>query len=216
MVPKDKLYDTLWPRSDWSPGSSSLKVAVHALRRILDEAAGAESSVRIIHQDFGYVLRADQIWVDVEEFEARVDEGRSAAQAGDREAATGAYAGAMELYQGGFLVGESGDWIEEQREWCKALALPALAWLADESFARSDLNEIIRWCRRTLDIDPYNERAYQLMIMAHGEQGNLGSARRWYGICATRLREDFDVEPSEFTQQVYRRILRRQRPAVSA
>ncbi|MEO3785202.1 BTAD domain-containing putative transcriptional regulator [Actinocorallia sp. B10E7] len=209
VVPKLKLYDALWPRREWSPHSSSLKVAVHALRRILESAADADLALSIGHQDFGYILHTGKIWVDVDEFEARLEEGRAAAQAGDKAAALAAYSSAMHLYQDGFLIGESADWIDEQREWCKALALPALTWLAEEAFARDDLNDLIRWCRRIIEIDPYHERAYQLMIMAHGKRGNLGSARRWYGMCMTRLREDFGVEPSEFTRQIYQRVLRR-------
>src|SRR5690348_10782629 len=34
-VLRDRLHDVLWPETPWSPRSSSLKVAVHALRQVL-------------------------------------------------------------------------------------------------------------------------------------------------------------------------------------
>lgn len=210
VVLRDKLYEVLWPHSDWSPSSSSLKVAMHALRQILQtrpDGTGA-SGVRIVHQDFGYALYADGMSVDIDEFETLIETGRAADKAGDVPAAMAAYRAAMDIYQGDFLPGDTADWIVEQREWCRSLALRALDRLSTEALHRGDFEQLVRWCRRTIELDPYRESAYQLVMSAHGRFGELGAVRRWHDMCARRLADELGVEPSVETERAYFQAMR--------
>ncbi|MFC0540630.1 AfsR/SARP family transcriptional regulator [Kutzneria chonburiensis] len=210
VVLRDKLYEVLWPETPWTPNSSSLKVAMHALRQILQvDPDGTDSrGLRIMRQDFGYVLHADRVWVDVDEFESRVTAGRMADGDGDVRAALAEYAAAMEIYQGDFLAGDSADWIIEQREWCKALALRALDRLCTCALRRGALDEVLHWCRIIISLDPYHEATYQLLMSVHGSLGELGTVRRWHDICVRRLRDELDVAPNIETGRIYHRALR--------
>ncbi|QKG19902.1 response regulator receiver and SARP domain-containing protein [Actinomadura verrucosospora] len=210
VVLRDKLHDVLWPDSEWSPSSSSLKVAMHAVRQVLraDAAGGGAHGVRILHEDFGYVLHADDVWVDVDEFEALIEAGRMADKSGDSAGALRAYAAAIELYQGDFLAGETADWVVEQREWCKSLALRALDRLSAEALATGAFDELVRWCRRIIDIDPYREPVYRMLMDLHGRFGELGAVRRWHELCVRRLAEELGVPPAEETEEVYVRAMR--------
>ncbi|PPK63136.1 BTAD domain-containing putative transcriptional regulator [Actinokineospora auranticolor] len=205
VVLRDKLHEVLWPHSDWSPNSSSLKVAMHALRQILQTSPDGTntSGVRIVHQDFGYALYADGISVDVDEFEAMVEAGRAADKVGDTPRAVAAYRAAMEVYQGDFLPGDSADWIVEQREWCKSLALRALDRLSTEAARVGDFDQLVRWCRRTIELDPYRESAYQMVMSAHGRFGELAAVRRWHDMCTRRLAEELGVRPNQETERAY-------------
>jgi DNA-binding SARP family transcriptional activator len=210
VVLRDKLYEVLWPHSEWSPSSSSLKVAMHALRQILQTSPGGSGSsgVRIVHQDFGYALYADGISVDVDEFETLVEAGRAADKAGDVPAAVAAYAAAMDLYQGDFLPGDDADWVVEQREWCKSLALRALDRLSTEALHVGDFDQLVRWCRRIIELDPYRESAYRLVMSVHGRFGELGAVRRWHDMCTRRLSDELGVEPSVETERAYLQAMR--------
>ncbi|MCE7002296.1 winged helix-turn-helix domain-containing protein [Kibdelosporangium philippinense] len=210
VILRDKLYEVLWPQGEWSPNSSSLKVAMHALRQILRirPDGNGEHGVRIVHQDFGYVLHAENMWVDVDQFERLIDRGRDADRAGDTTAAMAAYSQAMHLYQGDFLAGDSADWIVEQRQWCKSLALRALDRLTTESLGCGDIADVARWCRRIVELDPYREETYQLLMTVHGKFGELGTVRRWHDICTRRLRDELGVRPSSQTEWVYVQAMR--------
>lgn len=210
VVLRDKLYEVLWPESTWSPSSSSLKVAMHALRQILNVQSDGTGGygVRIVRQDFGYILHAEEIWVDVEEFESRVKAGKAADQAGDTDTAMAEFAEAMEVYQGDFLAGDSADWVIEQREWCRSLALRALDRLCADAEQRGDFGEVLQWCRRVIELDPYQEHAYQLLITVHGCFGELGAVQRWHDICVRRLRDDLSVQPSDETERIFRSAMR--------
>lgn len=209
IVVRERLYDVLWPDLEWSSGSSSLKVAAHALRQLLrGEGGGQDTGVRLVHREFGYGLFGDDIWVDAEEFQALVGAGRVAAARGDTAAALRAYREAMELYRGDFLAGESATWVVEQREWHKGAALRALDELREDALHRDDYTELIGWCRRILEIEPYREETYQLLMEVHGRLGERERVKNWYQVCVRRLRAELGIEPTSDTHRVFAQALR--------
>lgn len=210
VVLRDTLYESLWPESEWSPHSSSLRVAMHAVRQVLQ--AGPDgvtgSGLRIVHQDFGYALYADNISVDVDEFEALIEAGNTAGRAGNVGDAMRFYRDAMDLYRGDFLEGETADWIVEQRECYKSIALRVLDRLGAYAWKRADFDGLVHWCRRITQLDPYRESAYRMLINMHGRFGELGTVRRWYDICTRRLSGELGVAPSAETERAYRLAIR--------
>lgn len=214
LVHRDRLYEVLWPeRGDRN--SSSLKVAVHAVRRVLTEFQDRDGFT-LLHQDRGYLLRTDGAWVDIEEFERAFERGRAAWDAKDHDGAIAWFQRTADLYTGDFLTGETGDWINEQRQWTRSTALRALAVLRTESLEREDWPAAMHWCRRTIEIDPYHEATYQTLMMMHGELGELGRALSWYELCRHRLCNDLGIEPGERTERLLAALMRGQsRPPVT-
>ncbi|GAA2894812.1 BTAD domain-containing putative transcriptional regulator [Streptosporangium fragile] len=212
-VHRDRLYEVLWPeRGDRN--SSSLKVAVHAVRRVLTEFEDRDGFT-LLHQDRGYLLRTNGAWVDIEEFERAFDRGRRAWVAKDHDSALACFQRAADLYAGDFLAGETGDWIDEQRQWMRDTALRALSVLRSESLEREDWPAAMHWCRRTIEVDPYHEAAYQTLMMMHGELGELGRVLSWYELYRHRLRNDLGIEPDERTERLLAALMRgRSRPPV--
>jgi two-component SAPR family response regulator len=209
LVLREKLHEVLWPGSERRPNSSSLKVAMHSLRQILAVPGDSgEPAACIVHHDNGYRLHADDVWVDLEQFEAFYDSARSADLHDDRETAVEHYRRAVDLYRGDFLAGESADWIDEQREWAKAMTLRALDRLRIGAIVQHDYLQAVDWCRRTLQLDPYQEEAYQTLIYVHGRYGDLGQVKSWYDLCVRRLRGDLDVQPMPATEQLFHRAVR--------
>jgi two-component SAPR family response regulator len=204
-VLRDRLHEVLWPGGPWSPRSSSLKVAVHALRQVLESPAGAPR-VEVRLSEYGYLLHADDIWVDLEDFEATVD-AADALDAHDHEGALRLYRRAADLYGGDFLDGEAADWVIERREWARSKALRALTALRDDAYRRQEPAQVIEWCRRILRIDPYQEATYRALMLTHGRLGELGLVRSWHEMCVRRLREDLAVEPEPDTHQVFDRVM---------
>ncbi|WP_052411248.1 AfsR/SARP family transcriptional regulator [Streptomyces sp. NRRL S-118] len=206
---RDRLYEALWPGSGRSAGDSSLKVAAHALRRVLDAHPDGTcaSGIRLHYRDFGYVLDIADLWSDVDRFQELVHTGLRAAAAGDRGAARERLRSAVALYAGEFLRGESADWVVEQREYLRSLALRALEVLRADAAEREDFPELIEVCRSTLGIDRHHEGTYRALMTAHGRRGEHACVRRWYELCARRLREDLAVAPSRETDRLLHALL---------
>ncbi|WP_424211356.1 AfsR/SARP family transcriptional regulator [Streptomyces sp. BI20] len=206
VLTRDRLHDALWPGA---AGGSSLKVAAHALRRVLDAHPDrpGDSGIRLLHRDFGYVLHVDGLWSDLEAFRELVHTGLRAAARGDTAAARGPLRAALDLYGGEFLRGEDADWVVEQREYLRALALRALTVLRADAEAREDGGEVIELCRRALAVDRHHEETYRALMAAHGRRGELACVRRWYELCARRLREELAVDPAPETRALLRALV---------
>ncbi|WP_440103069.1 AfsR/SARP family transcriptional regulator [Streptosporangium sp. H16] len=214
FVHGDRLREVLWPERE-DHRSSSLKVAVHGVRRVLNEFEDRDGFT-LLHQDHGYVLRTNSAWVDIEEFQRAFDRGRSAWVAKDHDTAIAWFQRTADLYVGDFLSGETGDWINEQRQWMRGTALRALSALRTEALEREDWPAAMHWCRRALDVDPHHETTYQTLMMMHGELGELGRVLSWYEVCRHRLRTDLGVEPSERTERLLATLMRgRSRPPLT-
>ncbi|MEU6309503.1 BTAD domain-containing putative transcriptional regulator [Streptomyces sp. NPDC047014] len=205
---RERLYASLWPGSDSTAGSS-LKVAAHALRRVLDAHPDrpGDSGIRLLYRDFGYVLHVAGLWSDLDRFQDLVHTGLRAATAGDTPLARTRLRSALSLYGGEFLRGESADWVVEQREYLRALALRALGVLRADAEAREDFVDLIGLCKRTLEIDRHHEETYRALMAAHGRRGELACVRRWYELCARRMREELAVAPDPETQLLLRTLL---------
>ncbi|MGW0927315.1 AfsR/SARP family transcriptional regulator [Streptomyces sp. NPDC002644] len=211
---RDSLYEALWPGSGRSAGDSSLKVAAHGLRRVLDahpDSSGG-SGIRLHYRDFGYALDVTDLWSDVDRFQELVHTGLRAAAAGDRATARDRLRAAIALYGGEFLRGESTDWVVEQREYLRSLALRALDVLRADADEREDFPDLIEICRSTLGVDRHHEETYRALMAAHGRRGEHTCVRRWYDLCARRLRDDLAVAPSRETQRLLSAILPAPRP----
>jgi two-component SAPR family response regulator len=205
LVRRDRLYETLWPDTVWSPGSSSLKVAVHALRGVLDTAGGGSGTgkIEILSQGSGYLMRGTGIWVDFEEFEAAADAGAQAEARGDTAEMLNHLHRAADLYRDDFLPDEDADWAVEQREWLRGRALRAFESLRSEAGRRRDAAGLAHWAQRILRVDPYHEETYRVLMLMHGRRGEMGEVHRWHELCVRRLRRDLAVEPMPETTQAF-------------
>jgi DNA-binding SARP family transcriptional activator len=213
-VARDRLYEAIWPDAEWRSDSSSLKVACHGVRNVLGASRDGSGTVRLLYRDRGYVLEADDVWLDVTEFQRLLIAGLDAAKSGRTETARRDLSSAMKLYRADFLDGDSADWVIEYREYFKSLALQALQalrWIAEREAHAGDL---VRLCRRTLDLDRHHEPSYRTLIAHHGRLGELERARSWYLLCTSLLRQNLNVAPESATIDTYRRVL--QRPVMMA
>ncbi|GAA2489823.1 AfsR/SARP family transcriptional regulator [Streptomyces longisporus] len=212
VVPRETLHESLWPGSYWSANSSSLKVAVHTLRRVLAncQASSEETSspsLRLVTRETGYTLQARGVWVDSEVFDDLVDQGHRAESAGAHREASQHYRAAAELYGGDFLAGAPMEWANVHREWLRGRFLYVLQRLAETSLVEDDPLSVMRYCRRILEIEPYREQSYRILMYTHAQLGQLNQVRRWYDLCTTRLREDLQAAPEPATRLTYSRAM---------
>ncbi|MFF5535979.1 BTAD domain-containing putative transcriptional regulator [Streptomyces cinerochromogenes] len=204
LMLREHLYEALWPGSEWTPTSSSLKVAMHALRQVLrtEPCGQGQPAVTIEYRDHGYILHADRVWVDAEEMERHLEGGALAERRGDTAAATAHYWQTVTLYRGEFLPGETTDWVTEQREWTRSTVLRALHRLRELALRDAEYAEATQYCRQILDVDPYQEEAYQTLMYVHGKRGELGSVKSWHDVCARRLSQGLDAQPAPRTRRL--------------
>ncbi|MFF3629457.1 BTAD domain-containing putative transcriptional regulator [Streptomyces sp. NPDC002164] len=214
VVSRDSLYDALWPDASTAANSSSLKVAVHALRKILQQAQRLHSSehlnssLRVHTYESGYKLETRNVWTDFNEFESLVDRAYNAQKNHELHRADELYSKASEIYEGEFLPGLTDDWATTQREWLRSRQLVALNFLSERHLKQGDHLGVIDVCRRMLAVDSLHEDSYRMLISVHAELGQLTQVQRWYRLCVKRLRDELQVPPNDKTQRMYEHALR--------
>ncbi len=211
VLTRDILNDALWPNRSTSNRSTSLKVAVHTLRRILERANDGderEPALRLSTRDSGYRLDVQGTWIDTEAFKSSIVRAHLEHNRGNLDQELAEYRYALDLYCGDYLPCLTSDWACIEREWLRGQALLALRRLAHAGLDAGDDYSVVDACRRILAIEPYCEEAYRLLIVVHGRLGQLVQARRWYQLCSDLLFQGLQVTPDRSTTDLFSKAMR--------
>ena len=205
-VSTDRLIEILWPESAMSAASTTLRSAINALRNVLEpDRPNRAPSRYIITQTPGYAFaRHEDIWLDVEAFEAALDAAPSATSSNAQEHLEEAIA----LYQDDYLAGDPyADWAQAERERLRERYFAALLQLAALQAGDGQFAAAIAHCRRILARDEVRENAYQALMRYQAESGDSAGALLTYERCRQVLAEELGADPSPLTQALHQRIL---------
>jgi len=190
-VSRDELLDALWPEGR----DGGLAPLLSKVRRVFPLA--------------GLRPALDELWVDVEAATAALHRAESALALERPHDAWGPSQVAMFVFGRPFLAGDEASWVAEERA-----RLGGLQSRAVEAYAAStlgvggtELAAAVRSGRRLVDLEPYRESGYRLLMEALERQGNAAEALLVYESLRTRLRDDLGTAPSPRTQALYRRLL---------
>lgn len=102
-VATDVIMRELWPEQEQSATAGTLRTHVFQLRRTLGNARRRPEAA-LLRAECGGYLFADEVRLDVDEFNRRVAEGRAALRAGDFVAADARFEQALEVWRGPVLA----------------------------------------------------------------------------------------------------------------
>ena len=205
-VHRERILDCLWPDVDEERGWGRLKVTMYYLRTQLRAAGVAEDAVQTIGN--AYLLRRDAVWVDAENYEKLVSEGRALQNKGRYDEALRCYDEALFLYRGAYLEQNVfADWCAEERERLSEVHMEMLTRKAECHAQRSEFVEASQVCRKALVLDPCRESFHCSLMEYLVHLGRADWAIAQYRNCQTVLAREFGVEPMPETQKLYREIL---------
>ena len=180
---REQLTDILWPELDPRAATGRLNKAVHFARRAL--AAG---SIRL--RDDVVTLDAEDLWIDVDAFDAAV-------RAGDVAAAIGLYAGDL-LPENRFET-----WAETPRTRLRAAVVRLLLDHATNLEVAGEAGGATLSLERIVGFDPLHEEAHERLMRLSAAAGDRNAALRWYGRLVEALREELGVAPRESLRQLH-------------
>ncbi|HEU4762201.1 MAG TPA: BTAD domain-containing putative transcriptional regulator [Gemmatimonadales bacterium] len=185
-VRRDLLLALFWPELGTEQARRALRQALHYLRRVIGDdvlvGAGEELSVH------GSQFRCDAVEVE-------------------RLIGAGEPAQALSLYEGDFFTGfhvpdvsvELEEWVDRTRARLRRHAASA-AWTASEAAeSAGHPEEAVALARRGCALEPDQEGGWRRLMTLQGRVGDQAGALRSYDELATRLRRDFDADPSPET-----------------
>jgi pentatricopeptide repeat protein len=143
--------------------------------------------------------------LDVAEFEAIV---KAAEQATDKSAIQNQLKQALALYRGDLLPDFDDEWIVAERERLHQIRIRALERLINLLEEQQDYPMALTYAQQLLRMDGLNEVTYATLMRLHGLNGDRAKALQVYHQCMTLLREEFGIDPSASTRQLYEQLLR--------
>ncbi|MEA2221555.1 MAG: hypothetical protein QOJ35_4181 [Solirubrobacteraceae bacterium] len=195
VVLVDEIADSIWPESGRHTVSNA-RYVIHQLREKLEPRRQAhDSPAFVVARSGGYALDRDRVWIDVDEFESAVENGRAAMARMDSAAAQHHLEHAIELYRGDFLADDPYmEWAVDERHRLAGLATYALRVATALAHERADTEAAVRHLDRLAELEPFDSAVHRELIAALLRGGLRSDAKRRYDRFAERLRREFGEE----------------------
>lgn len=201
---RESLGELLWPGEPARIHDATLRPLVSRLRRVLgDERLQGRHELRL-------ALPADA-WIDVEEARKSVHDAESAVALRRWRDAWLPARIAWSVGSRVFMAGLEGDWIDEQRGELQAVKLRALECIAQVGLGLggAELPAAERAARSLIELSPYRETGYRLLMEALEARSNVAEALRVYEELRCRLRDELGVAPGDEARSVHARLVNR-------
>ena len=206
-VPRDELAELLWGDEPPETWEKALRVLMTKLRALLEEC-GIDGSTALTSAFGCYALTLPAgTWIDVDAAADTLGRAERALAAGDLGEAHSEGSSAAELARRSFLPGQDGSWVEGRRRDQHELLVRSLECLNEASFGAEDFAEAARHAEEVVELEPYRESGYRLLMEAHAAAGNRAEALRAYERCRRLLAEELGAYPSPETESIYRELL---------
>ncbi|MSP11758.1 MAG: tetratricopeptide repeat protein [Chloroflexi bacterium] len=201
-IRKDELEEAFWGEMSPQKASGALKITLYRLRQML---------VPVSYSNGWYALEPGNYWYDVEQFDAylglaRQDSADTRAPRNSNQYVE-ALQKALDLYHGEYLEHMDVPWVQAERARLRQSYLGTLLNLARAYGSQNKYNEAIEIYRKTVEVDGYQEEAWQGLMRCYAHLGNRAEALGLYHKLVRVLREDLALEPAPETQKLYDLIL---------
>jgi DNA-binding SARP family transcriptional activator len=190
---RDTLIGLFWPNSDQEHARSSLRKALHILRRALGDHTIVSRGNEEIAVDF------KGIFCDATVFDASLKASRLEE--------------ALEIYRGDLLPGffiddarEFEDWLQSQRTRLRMAAARAAFTLSDQFEASGNVDAALKWTRRNIELADTDERGVHKLIKLQGKAGDRIGAFHAYDAFARHLADEYQTEPSTDMRSLVERM----------
>ncbi|MEE1827995.1 BTAD domain-containing putative transcriptional regulator [Streptomyces sp. BE20] len=211
-VSLELLTEAVWQDEPPRTARKNLHVYVSALRRLLGDEAGEGGDgdrARIVHDYGGYCLRTERSEYDVSRFQDLAQAGRTAAVAGELDAAAGLFRQALDLWQGDPFAGLR----------CSPMVRAEAARLEErclggyEDWAETELERggaiaaVAEGVGELIERHPLRERLQAARMNTLHVLGRQAEALAAYDRYRQLLARELGLSPSPALERQYRRIL---------
>ena len=207
-ISQEELADLLWGEEERSSNpANALKTMFHRVRSLLNQLDNGAGHDLIIRREGTYAWNQEiPFTLDTDQFEALC---RSAAVQDDEDRRLETYLQALALYEGDFLPKLSSEpWVVPISAYFHNLYIRAVQEALPLLEGRGRLQEAVALCRKSVEVEPYNELLYQHLmqdLLTLGEQQKVISV---YEEMSQLLFDSFGIMPSDETRAVYREAMR--------
>ncbi|WP_318509612.1 BTAD domain-containing putative transcriptional regulator [Bacillus sp. T3] len=207
LIPKEEIYQILWPDQKEANAQRDFKVALNALNHVLEPNRKARAnSYFIIREGVSYGINPNAgLDLDAFSFEQFMIMGL---EEKDRDKAMRYLLKGLHYYAGDFLPDRLyEDWCIQERETLLSYFLRGSEKLAQLFVRKEEYDTAIEWCLKIIKKDRTWEEAYRLLMYCYYRKNNRPQAMKWYKKCCETLENELGVTPLEPTIQMYELIV---------
>ncbi len=211
---RDELSALLWPDSPEITSRKNLRQALMNLRLALQEDETQLQCLLVKRETIQFNSAAD-IFSDTLTIASLLKKSKEHSHR-EIESCSSCYqqlVQAADLYKGDFLPGFSipdslpfEEWLMFTRERCRLQAIEILGILVSASEIKHDYESAIKYSRRRLVLDPWNEDAYRALMRTLWRMGQRTAALAEYERCKRILADDLAISPSKETSDLAEQI----------
>ena len=204
---REELADRVWagePLPDsWNAALNSL---ISKIRRLLGQL-GLDGKEVLLQTAGSYqlVLPAGS-WVDVEDATRRLDRAEGARRHGRMPDAVSEATVAAGIFRRPFLPGVTGHWAESIRDRHRDALYRSYEVLAEGWCHNRDPGLAATVAQRAIELNPFRESAYRLLMQAESARGDRAAAILAYRRCCEMLSDELGTVPSPETEAVNQEI----------
>jgi len=205
-ISREVLMETFWPSAEPASARNSLNVALHHIRRALQEVLPDYDF--ILFKDECYFINPDlEVWLDVEEFKQHWKRAQCLERDHGREAALPEFELAANLYHGDFMEDEVYEgWAGSQREHFKEIYLVALDRISKVHSLNGKPALAVNLCESILTRDNCREDIHRRLMLCYYRLGKRDKALRQFKKCEEILQAELEVKPTRATFELYEKI----------
>ena len=205
-LPREIIFDTLWPEDDLETAARNFKVSLNAVRKALEpDRTAQQTSFYILRSRSNYGFNPQASYVlDAEELERLIRLGDSAAHPHHQAEL---YREAIKLYRGDFLEDLPYlEWVADERERLRSLFLDTADKLARYLYEREENEEALKLTELLLQHDPCWEPAYLLQMKIYARTNRPFLAVKVYQRCCAVLDRELNVTPMPAIERFYQKL----------
>jgi DNA-binding SARP family transcriptional activator len=207
-VPKDLLFERLWPEMDEDRAKSNFYVIWSAMKRVLCSGPQTDECSYVEHRAGVCRAVSSRISLDLDDFDAAAADLRTAERARNIQDAIEAGERLCMIYHGDVLPGDLyDDWFGPLRERYRDAFGDAMLQAAELAADGGQTEASLRFIRAGLAQDLWREDLYQAALRYQISSGQRSSAIETYLACRTKLADDLGLDPSVETQRLYEQVL---------
>ncbi len=190
---RDTLFGLFWPSVDQDHARTSLRKALHILRRALGDDVILSRGDEEVAVDFQHVSCDAALFED--------------------SLRTNRLEETLELYRGdlltGFFIDEAPEfehWLASERTRLRSCAAHAAYAMSDRLETSGNFGAAVSWARRSLELADADERALCKLIELQCKTGDRTGAIKAYETFARHLAAEYEMKPSADTRSLIEQI----------
>ena len=210
-VGREELIGAVWPER--APVSQDA-----ALRTLLSRVRSAVGGSALAGREELILSLPEPVWVDFEAAGAELHRAVQALESADARSAWALAQVPLNIASRGLLPGAQAGWLESHRRELDDIRLQALEVVgrAGLRMGGAQLASVERAARALIELEPYRESGYVLLMDALAARGNVAEGMRVFERLRTLLRDELGTAPSPEAIAAHERLLRpRSGPAVA-